>query len=106
MPDLTPVAVRPTRHVIATATQEGVMLLDLRGRGRWFTLPPSAGIWWQHLAAGNTSTAAADTVAAHYGIDRTKVRNDITALVRDLLDHGLVEPTATPARRRWRRRPW
>ncbi|KWX01744.1 hypothetical protein LI90_2776 [Carbonactinospora thermoautotrophica] len=95
--------VRPSRHVRATVTDDGAMLLDLRGRGRWYALPASGARWWRHLAAGATADQAAEAVAAHYRIDPTRVRADIQAMVADLLSRGLLEIVGRKRRRWW---PW
>ena len=93
MPDL-----RPATTVHATFTERGGMLLDVRGRGRWYVLTPSGALWWRHLAEGATADEAADAVAAHYGADPEQVRVDMRALAQQLCDRRLL-CTAD----RWRR---
>lgn len=94
--------VRPSRHVLAVITDEGAMLLDLRGRGHWYALPPSGSLWWKHLASGASTQQSADAVAAHYHMDPARVYADIGRLVDDLLRRRLVEPV-TPRRGGWRK---
>ena len=92
MPDL-----RPTPTVRATITERGGMLLDLRGRGRWYVLTLSGALWWQYLAAGATVDEAADQVAALFGADADHVRADMRALAHQLRDRHMLRD---PARRR------
>ncbi|MFE0059929.1 PqqD family protein [Streptomyces sp. NPDC059003] len=66
------------------------MLLDLRGRGRWFALSPSGALWWRHLASGMTADAAADRVAEHYGVPAHQVRADMRALAEELVRRRLL----------------
>lgn len=82
---------RPSRHVHATVTDQGAMLLDLRGRGHWYALSPSAAQWWEHLATGASATEAADAVAASYGAPTARVRTDIQGLISELCRRRLLE---------------
>lgn len=95
MPDL-----RPASTVHATITHSGGMLLDVRGRGRWYALTHSAAVWWCHLAEGTTADEAADAVAARFGVDADRVRADMRTLAEQLCDLGLL---TTPGRWRWPR---
>ena len=94
-----PDCVRPTSTVRATVTDQGAMLLDLRGRGRWYALTPSGARWWRHLADGASTEEAADRVADHYGVPPAQVRADMRNFTRMLLERRLLRPCGT--RRRW-----
>ncbi|MGI5352169.1 PqqD family protein [Streptomyces sp. CA-250714] len=87
-----PERVRPASTVRATVTGHGAMLLDLRGRGRWYALTVSGARWWQHLADGATPEEAADRVADHYGAAPEQVRADMWQLTRTLLERRLLRP--------------
>ncbi|MEV0598498.1 PqqD family protein [Streptomyces sp. NPDC050315] len=91
---------RPASTVHATITERGAMLLDIRGRGRWYALTAPGALWWRHVAEGTTIDEAADAVATHYGADPDQVRADMRTLTQELYDRGLLR---TPGRRRWRR---
>ena len=95
MPDL-----RPARTVRATITDRGAMLLDLRGRGRWYALTPSGALWWRHLADGATVREAADQVAELFGGAPEEVHADMTALAEQLVARRLLW---APRLKRWRR---
>lgn len=91
----------PSRHVHATITERGGMLLDVRGRGRWYVLTPPGARWWHYLAEGASPDEAADRVAAYHGVPADTVRDDMRRLGRQLADRGLLK-TNTSRRKRWR----
>lgn len=95
MPELRPA---PTVH--ATITDSGGMLLDTRGRGRWYALTRSGALWWQHLAEGAAPDEAADAVAEHFRVTPQRVRADMRTLAQLLTDHRVLTATDT---RRWHR---
>lgn len=90
-------ALRPARTVHATITDSGGMLLDVRGRGRWYALTASGALWWHHLASGATAGRAADAVANHFQIDPQRVRDDMRTFAQQLQAQVLL----TDAKRRW-----
>lgn len=90
---------RPARTVHATITDSGGMLLDVRGRGRWYALTASGALWWRHLATGLTANEAADAVAKHLHADPQRVQPDMRSLAQQLHERGLL---AIPRRGRWR----
>lgn len=104
MPDALP-NIRPARHVRATVSDDGGMLLDLRGRGRWFALSPTAAQWWATLEAGHSADQSAEAVASYYHwIPAEQIHADLASLTNDLLNRGLV--TSTLRSRPSRRLPW
>jgi hypothetical protein len=92
---------RPAPTVHATITERGAMLLDLRGRGRWFALTASGAYWWACLTEGATPGEASDEVAEHFGADPDAVRADMSALAERLTVRGLL--CSPRPKRRWRR---
>ena len=95
---------RPNRHVRATLSDRGGMLLDLRGRGRWFALTPTAALWWQHLLEGASLAEAAAVIADRWGISIHRVAADLQPFIQTLLRRRVIEPVARQGRReRW---PW
>ncbi|MER7399692.1 PqqD family protein [Streptomyces sp. NPDC000151] len=91
---------RPASSVHATITEHGGMLLDLRGRGRWYALTASGALWWRHLTDGSTVDDAAAAVAGHYRADPDQVRADMRVLAQQLYERGMLR---IPGRRRWLR---
>jgi hypothetical protein len=76
------------------------MLLDLRGKGRWYALTLSGALWWSHLDQGATVDEAADRVAESFAADPQQVRADMRALAQQLVDCRML---CAPTRRRWNR---
>ncbi|MEU7488079.1 PqqD family protein [Streptomyces sp. NPDC042319] len=91
---------RPSPTVHATTTERGGMLLDTRGRGRWYALTAPGALWWRHLAEGATADEASDRVATHYGAEPYQVRADMQILASQLYNRGLLRGVR---RRRWLR---
>jgi hypothetical protein len=88
MPDIlnTDSLLRPSRHVRATITEHGGMLLDLRHRrGRWYALTPTAAFWWQRIQDGRTTGQACQAVAHRYGIPLSLVNADLTPFIETLV---------------------
>ncbi|MEU0086982.1 PqqD family protein [Streptomyces sp. NPDC006274] len=76
------------------------MLLDVRGRGRWYALNCSGALWWRHLSEGTPADEAADAVAAYFGADPEQVRTDMRSLAQQLYERRMMR---TPSRWRWHR---
>ncbi|MDA2809549.1 PqqD family protein [Nocardiopsis sp. RSe5-2] len=66
------------------------MLLDVRGRGRWTFLSPTAAYIWAHLSADGDVKEASAAVADHYRVDPAMVEIDTRALAEDLLTRELL----------------
>lgn len=81
---------RSAATVHATITADGGMLLDVRGRGRWYVLTGSGALWWRGITEGADADEAADAVAAHFGADPERVRADMRVLCRQLRDRRLL----------------
>lgn len=77
----------------------GILFRDLAGEA--VLLDPEAGIYfglnevgtrtWNLLAAGATLGAVHAALLAEYDAPPEQIWDDLLALVRDLLDHGLAE---------------
>lgn len=83
-------ALRPHRRVCATITEQGGMLLDTRGRGRWYALSRTAARIWQALASGTTLDTVAAEIAQDYHRDPRQVRAECQALLTELGHRGLL----------------
>ncbi|MEU6155626.1 lasso peptide biosynthesis PqqD family chaperone [Actinosynnema sp. NPDC047251] len=76
---------------MSTSTEDGTVLLNKRTGHYWQVNLTGAHIL-DRLLAGDTADDIATDIAAHYDIDTTHVRADITALTDNLLGARLVEP--------------
>jgi hypothetical protein len=93
---------RPSRTVRVTVRDQGAMLLDIRGRGRWYTLPASGARWWTQICSGLTCDQAADLVASSYDADLERVRADMRVLAQQLMDRRLLNrPHREPIPKGW-----
>ncbi|OSZ61240.1 HPr-rel-A system PqqD family protein [Streptomyces pharetrae CZA14] len=74
---------------VSTAeTQYGTVLLDQR-TGEYWELNPTGALVVRTLM-DDGETAAITALVARFDIDRDRAEQDVTALVRDLRDAGLV----------------
>lgn len=85
---------RPHRHLRLTLTDQGGMLLDLRGRGRWFALSPSAALWWARVQDGAALPEAAAAVALRYGISVDQATADLEPFIAEMLCRRMLLPAA------------
>ncbi|MER5295698.1 lasso peptide biosynthesis PqqD family chaperone [Streptomyces pharetrae] len=75
---------------VSTAeTQYGTVLLDQR-TGEYWELNPTGALVVRTLMDDGDETAAIAALVARFDIDRDRAEQDVTALVRDLRDAGLV----------------
>jgi hypothetical protein len=79
------------------------MLLDLRGRGRWFALTPSAALWWRNVQDGAPLPEAAATVAKRYRIPIEQANRDLQPFIDEVLHRRMLVPVTNPTRWWW---PW
>jgi hypothetical protein len=81
--------------------ENGGMLVDLRGRGRWFVLTPSAALWWRQVQDGATLAGAAAAVARRYGLTAAQAEEDLQPFIAEVLQRRMLVPDSTPRRRPW-----
>lgn len=92
----------PSRHVRATITEHGGMLLDLNERrGRWYALTPAAALWWQRIQDGCTTGQASQAVAGRYQIPPAQAAADLAPFIAALLQKRILTPVRK--QKRWRR---
>ncbi|GAB3499176.1 coenzyme PQQ synthesis protein D (PqqD) [Amycolatopsis cihanbeyliensis] len=78
-------------HVTMTETDYGVVLLDLRS-GQYFQLNPTAATVVRILRDGGDVAGAVDAVVGAFDVDRQRAEQDVTALLSDLRDSGVLAP--------------
>jgi hypothetical protein len=81
---------RVPQHVVYRDFMNETVVLNLES-GKYHGLNPTAGRMLQVLDKGVSLRAAADLLAAEYGIAAEELAQDICALCRDLEARGLVE---------------
>ncbi|MFI8218686.1 lasso peptide biosynthesis PqqD family chaperone [Streptomyces sp. NPDC085932] len=82
-------ALRFGPDVSTAETAYGTVLLDERS-GDYWELNPTATLVVTTLLRGGDEAAAADALVARFDVDRAGAERDVTALVRELREAGLV----------------
>jgi hypothetical protein len=84
---------RPRPDVVWTTHTDATVLLDA-DRGLYYTLNDVAGRAWELLAAGEPVIEILQTLAAEYEVEQEVLEADVAALLRGLLEAGLIERRA------------
>lgn len=86
----------PAPHVRQVSTSDGTVLLDV-DRGRFYGLNPTGTVVWKGLSDGRTVDQIASDLAARFTAPLGRIRTDVTALVTQLRDRGLLDVGGRPA---------
>jgi hypothetical protein len=81
--------VSASSNVLVQNLDGEAVLLDLES-GRYFGLDEVGARFWQVLAEAPSVEAAYETLAAEYDVDREKLRQDLYALLDELVEHQLI----------------
>ncbi len=81
-------------HVRSTITQDGAVLMDIRG-GQMLTLNLTGSMIWQHLADGQSPEQIAETLSPRFGISREQALEDIHEFLGQLEAQRLIDPSET-----------
>jgi hypothetical protein len=79
----------PSPAVNATLLDRETVLLNLES-GVYFTLNAAGTVVWELLAAGRTLEEVLSALCARYDISEETARADLTALLAQLCQEGLV----------------
>ncbi|MEV4871430.1 lasso peptide biosynthesis PqqD family chaperone [Streptomyces syringium] len=82
-------AVRFAKDVSTAKTDYGTVLLDQRS-GQYWELNPTGTLVVQTLMDGGGETDAVDAVVAEFAVDRSRAAEDVSALIGQLRQAGLV----------------
>lgn len=85
-------ALAPTPEVHQVSTADGTVLLDA-DRGRFYGLNPTASIIWQALSTGRSVEQITRDLTARFTAPPDRVRADVSTLVAQLRDRGLLDTT-------------
>ncbi|WP_048884468.1 PqqD family protein [Aurantiacibacter atlanticus] len=84
----------PGDDVVGREVGGETILLDL-GTGIYFGLNEVGGKVWQSLDAGQKSIGElCDTIEQQFDAKRETIERDVTALIQDLVERGLVNQQA------------
>ena len=78
-------------HVRTTITQDGAVLMNIRG-GQMLTLNLTGSIIWQQLADGRSREQIADTFSPRFGISREQALADVNEFLEQLETQHLIAP--------------
>ncbi len=84
----------PKPGLIATDLDTELILLDPESQ-EMFSLNPTGRVAWQCLGS-QPLPAVVDRVVAAFQVDRATAEADVRALVRRLLEAGLIAPAGDP----------
>ncbi|MET9643523.1 lasso peptide biosynthesis PqqD family chaperone [Streptomyces syringium] len=82
-------AVRFAKDVSTAKTDYGTVLLDQRS-GQYWELNPTGTLVVQTLMDGGGETDAVDAVVAEFAVDRPRAAQDVSTLIGQLRQAGLV----------------
>lgn len=86
---------QPNAERVAAKVMDGeAVIIDLI-TGTYYSLAGTGGRAWQLLEGGASIESAVETIAREYGVDRTRVSDDLRVLVSQLVDEQLMVPPAS-----------
>ena len=77
-------------HVRTTVTQDGAVLMDIKG-GHMVTLNPVGSIIWRQLSDGRTPEQIAARLASEFGIPQEQASADVNEFLEQLEAQHLIE---------------
>lgn len=89
--------------VVWREVDEQVVIFDT-ARNQYFGLDGSGGAMWRTLVECGSTEAALESLADDFDADPNELRNDLEALVKNLVERGLLQ-TVADAPRRTARKP-
>lgn len=92
---ISPVAhLRPRPDVVWITQGDAAVLLDAES-GLYFTLNGVAARTWELLAGGEPLSAILEQLEDEYDIGRQPLENDVAALLKHLVELGLLEESSS-----------
>ena len=79
-----------SEHVRTTITQDGAVLMNIKG-GHMVTLNPIGSIIWQQLTDGHSPAQIAARLASEFGIPREQASADVSEFLEQLEAQHLIE---------------
>jgi len=79
-----------SEHVRTRITQDGAVLMDIKG-GHMITLNPIGSIIWQQLSDGHSQEQIAAHLASEFGISQEQASADVNEFLEQLETQHLIE---------------
>jgi hypothetical protein len=90
---------RVSENVRTTITQDGAVLMNIKG-GHMITLNPIGSIIWQQLSDGRSPEQIADRLASEFGIPREQASADVNEFLEQLEAQHLIESAESSGSRK------
>ena len=81
-----------SEHVRTTITQDGAVLMNVKG-GHMITLNPTGAIIWQQLSEGRLPEQIAGHLSSEFGIPQEQTLADVNEFLEQLEAQHLIEPS-------------
>lgn len=91
---MSPARVEKGDDVIYQALQNEIVLLNIKNQ-QYFGLDDVGSDMWKLLVEHGDVETVADRMSAEYDVDRATVREDLEALIRNLMAAGLLKVAGT-----------
>src|SRR6266481_210810 len=88
-----------SEHVRTRITQDGAVLMDIKG-GHMVTLNPVGSIIWQQLSDGHSQEQIAAHLASEFGISQEQASADVNEFLEQLEVHHLIESAESSGSRK------
>jgi hypothetical protein len=88
-----------SEHVRTTITQDGAVLMNIKG-GHMVTLNPIGSIIWQQLSDGHSREQIAAHLASEFGISQERASADVNEFLEQLEAHHLIESAESSGSRK------
>ena len=88
-----------SEHIRTTITQDGAVLMNIKG-GSMLTLNPSGSIIWQQLSDGRSPEQITSHLASEFGISREQASADVNEFLEQLEAQHLIESAESPGSRK------
>ncbi len=89
-----------SEHVRTTMTQDGAMLMNIKG-GHMVTLNPIGSIIWQQLSDGHSREQIAAHLASEFGISQEHAIADVNEFLEQLEAQHLIESAESSGSRKY-----
>jgi hypothetical protein len=80
------------KHIISRQMHEDTVILDLAA-GMYYGLSGAGSAIWQGVATGKGVRECAKIVSQLFDVDISEAEKDVEALLRDLVEKKIVEPS-------------
>jgi len=99
--------IRPSEDIVWREVDEEVVIFDT-GRNQYFGLEGSGGAMWRTLVECGSTELALQSLAQDFDAEPEQLRTDLDALVKNLVERGLLQtivdtPRPVPRKARARR---